>query len=170
MVLLPYLREILTVPIVAAGGITNGRQIMAALMLGADAVQMGTRFIATAEAEVKDDYKQALIDSEPEDIVLTTRISGTPAAVINTPYIQKIGLTLSPLENFLLTNRHTKRYAKLLRYMAGSKVLKSSANKTTWKNVWSAGQGVGLIKDIRPARAVIENLVDECWKAKKSLL
>ena len=158
MVFLPYLREKMHVPIVAAGGIVTGQQMLAALLLGADAVQIGTRFIATTEAQVNNDYKQAILDAQPEDIVLTSRISGTPAAVINTPYIQKVGLHLSPMEKFLTTNKFTKKYAKLLRYVMGSRALEASAQKTTWKNVWSAGQGVGLIHEVKPTRDVVEEI------------
>jgi nitronate monooxygenase len=169
MVFLPYLREKLNIPIVAAGGIVTGQQMLAALLLGADAVQIGTRFIATTEAGVNDDYKQAILNAQPEDIVLTSRISGTPAAVINTPYIQKVGLHLSPIERFLNTNPLTKKYAKLLRYIVGSRTLESSAHKTTWKNVWSAGQGVGLIHDIQPTKAVMETIIHDFWQAKRGL-
>lgn len=169
MVFLPYLREKLNIPIVAAGGIVTGQQMLAALLLGADAVQIGTRFIATTEAGVNDDYKRAIINAQPEDIVLTSRISGTPAAVINTPYIQKVGLNLSPWEKFLTTNPLTKKYAKLLRYIIGSRTLESSAHKTTWKNVWSAGQGVGLIHEIQPAKNVMETIIHDFWQSKQSL-
>jgi len=163
LVLLPYLREKLKIPIVAAGGIATGRQILAALALGADAVQVGTRFIATPEATVSEDYKQAILDSEPSDIVMTSRISGTPAAVINTPYIQRVGLELSGLEKFLRKYPATERAVKLLRYTMGTKSLEAAANKTTWKTVWSAGQGVGLIHDIKPTKDVMETLVKEYW-------
>lgn len=159
MVLLPYLRERLTIPIVLAGGVVTGRQMHAAMILGADAVQIGTRFINSTEAAVSDDYKQAIIDARPEDIVMTSRISGTPAAVINTPYIQKTGLHLSHFEKFLITHPLTKKYTKLLRYLTGSKALETSATKTTWKSVWSAGQGVGLIHDIKPAEDIINDIV-----------
>ncbi len=169
MVFLPYLREKLDIPIVAAGGIATGRQMLAALLLGADAVQIGTRFIATTEAQVSDDYKQAILEAQPEDIVLTARISGTPAAVINTPYIQKVGLHLSPAERFFTTNKLTKKYAKLARYVLGARTLESAAHKTTWKNVWSAGQGVGLIHEIKPARAVMEEIVAQYWEAHRTL-
>lgn len=169
LVLLPYLRENLSIPIVAAGGIATGRQILAALALGADAVQVGTRFIATTEARAGEDYKQAIIDSEPEDIVLTRRISGTPAAVINTPYIQKVGLDLPPLEKFLRSHPLTARYAKLLRYLSGTKALEQAAESVTWKTVWSAGQGVGLIHDVQPAADVLRRLVSEYWEARNAL-
>lgn len=165
LVFLPYLREKLDIPIVAAGGIVTGQQMRAALLLGADAVQIGTRFIATTEAQVSDEYKQAIINAAPEDIVLTKRISGTPAAVINTPYIQKIGLDLSWWEKGLLQNRFSKKYMKLLRYIIGSRTLEKAAHKsgpkTSWKDVWSAGQGVGLIHDIKPAKDVIAEILSQ---------
>lgn len=169
LVLIPYLKENLSIPVIAAGGIATGRQILAALALGADAVQVGTRFIATTEAGVAQEYKQAILDSEPEDIVMTRRISGTPAAVINTPYIQKVGLDLPPFEKFLRKHPLTAKYAKLLRYMQGTKDLENSAGKVTWKTVWSAGQGVGLIHDIQPTADVLKTLVREYWEARNAL-
>lgn len=170
LVLLPYLKDKLRIPVVAAGGIATGRQMLAALVLGADAVQIGTRFIASTEAGVSADYKQAILSSEPHDIVMTSRISGTPAAVINTPYIQRVGLDLSPFEKFLRRYPFTARYAKLLRYAAGTKALTAAAEeKTTWKTVWSAGQGVGLIHDIQPTAAIMETLVSDYWDARNAL-
>ncbi len=169
LVLLPYLREKLSIPIVAAGGIAIGSQVLAALILGADAVQIGTRFIATTEAGVSEDYKQAILKAQPEDIVMTKRISGTPAAVINTPYIQSVGLDLSATEKFLRKYPFTARTVKLLRYMTGTKALAESAQKTTWKTVWSAGQGVGLIHDIQPTATVLHTLVREYWAARNAV-
>lgn len=169
LVLLPYLRKQLRIPIVAAGGIATGKQVLAALVLGADAVQIGTRFIATTEATASDDYKRAILKSEPSDIVMTSRISGTPAAVINTPYIQKVGLDLSVTEKFLRQFPATERLAKLLRYTLGTKALEVAATKTTWKTVWSAGQGVGLINDISSTREVMETLAREYWEARNAL-
>lgn len=169
MVLLPYLKQHLKIPVVAAGGIVNGTQILAALILGADAVQIGTRFIATNEATAGDDYKNAILNSSPEDIVMTLRLSGTPAAVINTPYIQKVGLDLNPLEKFLRKNPRTMKYAKLLRVIWGSKALEGAAHKTTWKTVWTAGQGVGMIDGIKPAYDVMQQLAREYWEARNAL-
>lgn len=169
MVLLPYLKENLKIPVVAAGGIVSGRQMLAALILGADAVQIGTRFIATDEATASADYKDAILKAAPEDIVMTRRISGTPAAVINTPYIQKIGLDLHPVEKFLRGHPLTMKYAKFLRYALGSRALEAAADKTTWKTVWSAGQGAGLIHDIRPAADILKQIAAEYWDARRAL-
>lgn len=169
MVLIPYLKEKLSIPVIAAGGIATGRQILAALALGADAVQIGTRFIAATEAPVAQEYKDAIVKSEPEDIVMTSRISGHPAAVIRTPYVDKIGNDLPPFEKFLLKYPATAKYAKGLRYMFGTNILQSSATKPSWKTVWSAGQGVGLVHDIRPVHEIIQNLVREFYAAKEAL-
>lgn len=169
LVLLPYLKQHLKIPVVAAGGIVNGRQILAAMVLGADAVQIGTRFIATQEATASEDYKNAIIQSSPEDIVMTRRLSGTPAAVINTPYIKKIGLDLNPVEKFLRSHPLTMKYAKLMRVVMGSRALEAAADKTTWKTVWSAGQGVGLINQVQPAAEVMIQLAREYWEARDAL-
>ncbi len=169
LVLLPYLKQHLKIPVVAAGGIVNGQQMLAALVLGADAVQIGTRFIASTEASASQDYKDAILNSEPEDIVMTRRISGTPAAVINTPYIQKIGLDLHPVEKFLRSHPLTMKYAKLMRVVMGSKSLEAAATNTTWKTVWSAGQGVGLIEDIKPAAEIVKQIASEYWEARNAL-
>lgn len=166
LVLIPFLKKNLSIPIVAAGGIAHGAQMAACLLLGASAVQIGTRFIASKECKVDDAYKKAILNSNPEDIVLTKKISGTPAAVIKTPYIEKQGLDLNPVEEFLMKNEYTKKYSKMARSLWGAYLLKNAAQKTTWKEVWSAGQGVGLIESIDPAKEIVQRLMQEYREAK----
>ena len=161
LVLIPYLKKHLSIPIVAAGGIATGSQIAAAILLGASAVQIGTRFIASTESNADERYKKAILEADPEDIVLTKKISGTPAAVIRTPYIIKTGLELNPIEAFLHKNKKTKIYIKMLRAYLGAKTLERAIHMPTWKEVWSAGQSVGLIEDILPAKTILENLMNE---------
>lgn len=163
LVLIPYLKRNLKIPVVAAGGIATGEQVAAALALGAAAVQIGTRFIATQEASVDQAYKDAILNAEPEDIVLTKKISGTPAAVIKTPYIEKQGLELNPVEAFLFKHPKTKKYMKMVRAYIGSKALEKAVAGPTWKEVWSAGQGVGLIDKVMPAADVVTELVKEYY-------
>jgi nitronate monooxygenase len=165
LVLLPYLKKHLQIPIVAAGGIATGQQMAAAFMLGASAVQVGTRFIASKEAKVDPSYKKAILESEPEDIVLTEKISGTPASVIKTPFIEKMGLHLNPLESFLMKQDLTKKYTKMARSLWGAFLLQKAAKSTTWKEVWSAGQGVGLIDEILPVEEILKNFVKDFHKA-----
>jgi nitronate monooxygenase len=162
LVMIPYLKKHLNIPIILAGGIATGEGLAAALVLGADAVQIGTRFIASTECKVDSKYKAAILRARPEDIVLTTRISGTPAAVINTPYFEKVGLHLNPVERFLIKNKYTKKWSKLLVNLRGMKMLRTSAEKPTWKEVWSAGQGVGLIDSVKPVRQIVEDMVSKC--------
>jgi nitronate monooxygenase len=169
LVLIPYLKRHLSIPIIAAGGIATGEQIAAALILGAAGVQIGTRFIASTEAKVDQSYKKAILDSSPEDIVMTWKISGTPAAVIRTPYVDKVGLELNPMEKLLYKYPQTKKYMKMVRYYLGSKALEKAAGGTTWKEVWSAGQGVGLIDDIKPSAEIVQDLVKEYYEAAKKL-
>lgn len=84
LVLVPYLAKHLSIPIVAAGGIAHGSQIAAALALGAQCAYLGTRFIASHETSVNPDYKKAILKAKPEDIIMSDKITGHPAAVIAT--------------------------------------------------------------------------------------
>jgi nitronate monooxygenase len=161
LVLVPYLKKHLKIPVVAAGGVATGAQMAAMMILGASAVQIGTRFIASNESKVEDSYKNAILKAEPEDIVMTEKVSGTPAAVIKTPYIEKIGLTLNPVEKLLYKYPQTKKYMKMVRYYLGSKALETAAKTSTWKEVWSAGQGVGLIEDVLSCEQIITRLMKE---------
>lgn len=161
MVFIPYLKKNLKIPIVAAGGIVNGQQMAAAILLGASAVQIGTRYIASQEAKVSKEYKEAILKAHPEDIILTKKVSGTPCSVIKTPYIEKMGTELNFIENYLHKSPHTKKYMKMLRAYVGSKLLEKAVGMPTWKEVWSAGQGSGLINEILPAQEITYRLAQE---------
>ena len=160
-VLLPWLKDKLQIPVIAAGGIADGRTMAASLMLGASAVSIGTRFIASREASVDQAYKDAIVKSTPEDIVMTMRISGTPAAVIRTPYIEKIGLDLPWYLKALKNQKFSKKYVVPLIHLLGMRQLEAAAKGTSWKSVWSAGQSVGLIHDILSCEEIMKKLVDE---------
>lgn len=160
-VLVPWLKSKLEIPVILAGGVASGEGLAAALALGASGVSIGTRFIASTEAGVDQSYKDAVVNSTPEDIVMSTRISGTPASVINTPYVQKIGTDLPLIIELLKKNPTTKKYVVPLIHMLGMRSLETSASKPTWKTVWSAGQTVGLIHDIVPCAQIVEYIVKE---------
>ena len=169
LVLIPWLKRKLEIPVIAAGAVAHGSAIAACLALGADAVSIGTRFIASREAGVDDAYKQAVVKATAEDIVMTTRVSGTPAAVIRTPYIEKLGTDLPVLLRLLKENSLTKKYAVPLIHFLGMKALEEAANKPTWKTVWSAGQSVGLVDEILNVREIIAKLVGEYEAAVREL-
>nr|BFD63195.1 nitronate monooxygenase [Bdellovibrio sp. HM001]BFD67047.1 nitronate monooxygenase [Bdellovibrio sp. HAGR004] len=169
LVLIPWLKTELQIPIIAAGGIAHGSMIAACLALGAAGVSVGTRFIASREAQVDASYKEAIVKSTPEDIVMTTRVSGTPAAVINTPYVQKLGTELPWAMKVLKDNKMTKKYMVPLIHLMGMKSLEEAASKPTWKTVWTAGQSVGLVDDILSVREIYAKLINEYDESVKNL-
>lgn len=161
IVLVSWLKKELSIPVIAAGGIADGATMASMLTLGASAVSIGTRFIASTEAKIPQDYKDAVVSSNPEDIVMTTRLSGTPAAVIRTPYIDKMGLHLPWYLRMMKENKSLKKYIVPLIHYLGSKSLENSVQGPTWKTVWSAGQSVGLIHEILSCQQIIDKLVSE---------
>ena len=134
-VLVPWLKEELKVPILAAGCISDGRQVVASLGLGAELCYIGTRFIASTECGAVDAYKKSVVDATPEDIVYTDAVSGIHA-------------------NFL---KHT--------VPEGFTPDRSPEGAKRWKDIWSAGQGVGLIHDVKPMGAIVEDLAREAHEA-----
>jgi nitronate monooxygenase len=120
---------------------------------------VGSPFIASAEAPITDDYKQACVDYDAKDIVLTERISGTPCTVINTPYVKKVGLRSPWIERMLNTNKHLKKWVKMLRFYIGMKATEVAAQQVTYKTVWVAGPSIQHTKAVEPVRAIIRRLV-----------
>lgn len=169
VVLIPWLVRRLQIPVIAAGGVADGRTMAAMLALGASGVSVGTRFIASTEARVSEDYKKAVLEATPEDIMMTTRLSGTPAAVIKTPYTEKLGSDLPWALEILKKNPLTKKYVVPLIHYLGMKSLEGAISKPTWKTVWSAGQSVGLIHEELSCGAIIEMMVSEYQQAVKAM-
>lgn len=157
--LVPSLLKACRLPIISAGGIASGEQIQKALALGASGVSIGTIFIASEEASVSSEYKQALIDYSAKDIVRTDRLSGSPLTVINTPYVQQIGTKASLLERVLLTNKWLKKYVKLWIAYRGMKQVENAAFNATYKTVWCAGPSIEHIHTIRPMKEILEELI-----------
>ncbi len=164
-VLVPVLkREFPKIPIISAGGVASGEGIVSMLALGADGVSIGTRFIASKEASVNDAYKQAIVNSRMEDIVMTERLSGTPSTIINTPLAQKIGYKQNWIERFFSKNSKTKKYFKTLVQLRGMKKLEQSVKPGNYKTLWIAGQSVGMVNSILPAKKIIEKLQKETYQ------
>jgi len=156
-------------PVITAGGVATGEGILSMLAVGASGVSVGTRFIASKEAAVNDAYKNAIVDSKMGDIVMTTKISGTPCTIINTPYAKKIGYNQNWFERLLSNNKRTKKYFKMLVQLRGMKRLEQSAKPASYKTLWCAGQSVELIEDIKTCEEIIEKLKQETFDAYKKL-
>jgi len=104
----------LGVPLVCAGGVGDEAAFVHALRMGYAGVQMGTRFIATAECTAPAEYKQAILAAGEEDIVLTERLTGVPVSVIRTPHIEKMGTKAGPIGRLMLRGRKTKHWMRMI--------------------------------------------------------
>ncbi|MDO5980851.1 NAD(P)H-dependent flavin oxidoreductase [Flavivirga spongiicola] len=148
------------IPIISAGGVGSKGDIDSMLSYGAAGVSVGSPFIASFEANVTNEYKQACVDYGANDIVMTERISGTPCTVINTPYVQKIGTKQTWLESVLNKNKKLKKWVKMIRFSIGMNATKNAATKATYKTVWVAGPSIEHTKEILPTKEIINRLVN----------
>lgn len=162
--LVKKLRETCQIPIIAAGGIGNGQQFFNRIEFDRVAgVSIGSPFIATYESPVSAEYKNACVQYGAKDIVLSTKISGSPCTVINTPYVQKIGTQQNWLERLLSKNKNLKKYIKMFTFLKGMKSIENAAFAATYKTVWVAGPSIEHVKKISSVTEVIENYIDEYY-------
>lgn len=157
------------VPVIAAGGIASGEGILSMLALGAAGVSIGTRFIASTEAKVSNEYKNAVINARMDDIVLSEKLSGTPCTIIDTPYAKKIGYRQNWLERLLSRNKRTKKYFKMLVQVRGMKKLEQAIKPGNYDNLWCAGKSVELVDEISDCKIIISSLKTETVEANKKL-
>ena len=170
-VLIPALKEHFpSVPVIAAGGITNGSGWLSVQVLGATGVSIGTRFIATTEAGVNDNYKNAIVASGMDDIVMTTKLSGTPCAIINNESAKKMGLTQNWFEKWLSNNSQTKKWFKMLVQIRGMKKLEQSILPNNYNTLWTAGKSSELIHDIIPCEEVVLRIRKEYEQSLSALV
>lgn len=166
MLLVPTLKKHFPdMPVISAGGVATGDGIAAMLTLGADGVSMGTRFIASTEGGVNNEYKDAVVDSKMADIVMTERLSGTPCTIINTPYAKKIGYKQNAFERYFSKNKRTKKYFKMFFALKGMRSLEKSVKPGNYNNLWCAGQTVELIDEIKPCYDIVTELKDQTYTA-----
>ncbi|HQR45709.1 MAG TPA: nitronate monooxygenase [Thermoanaerobaculia bacterium] len=146
----------LGVPLVCAGGVGSEAEFRAMLDLGYEAVQMGTRFIASEECSAHPDYKQAILDATEEDVVLTERITGVPLSIIRTPYVEKMGTKAGPIGRWMLSGHRTKHWMRAIYSVRSAFQLKSASMKgASSKDFWQAGKSVATIRSVEPAGAIV---------------
>ena len=149
----------LGLPVVCAGGIGSPEEFRAVLDLGYAGAQLGTRFIATDECTASDAYKQAIVTAKENDVVLSERLTGVPVAVLNTPYIQRMGLKAGPIGRFLLKNRRTKHWMRMMYTVSSFWRLRDSLTDAK-KEFWQAGKSVESIDSVEPAGQVVRAFAD----------
>jgi|TARA_X000000368_G_scaffold206931_1_gene163379 nitronate monooxygenase len=139
-----YVREFFDGLIVLAGSISTGQHIKAAQLLSADLCYMGTRFISAQESNAVDEYKSMIINSTYDDLRMTNLFTGAQAYYLKDSIIKN---NLDP-DNL---DSNTE----------GFNVSASQDKIKAWKDIWSAGQGVGLIKNIESVESIVEELESE---------
>jgi len=144
--LVEEIRQVFDGTVILAGAINNGWQVAAARLMGADLAYLGTRFIATKEALVPEDYKTMLTETRAADIVYTPKVSGVNANFLK-PSLAAAGLDPDNMP------AHTE--------------LDMSNEAKAWKTVWSAGHGVGSINDQPSATELCKRLIAEYRQATK---
>jgi len=158
--LIKRIKKSCSIPIISAGGIGNKEGVDEKLNEGFSGVSIGSPFIACIESSVSQEYKTACIKYGKNDIVFTTKISGTPCTVINTPYVQKTGTTQNWLEKLISKSKIIKKWVKMITYFKGMKTVKNAAFSSTYKTVWCAGPSIEYTKDILPVKEIIKRFTN----------
>ena len=165
-VLVPALKQNFpTMPVVAAGGIASGAGLLSVKALGAAGASIGTRFIVSKECSVNEDYKQAIIKASMDDIVMTSKLSGTPCTIIDTAEAKKMGYEQNWFEKALSNNPRTKKWFKMLVQVRGMKKLESSVLPNNYKRLWCAGKSSELITDVLSCEEIVQQMKAEYKKA-----
>lgn len=157
--LIPLLQNTCSIPIISAGGVGDYVSFQKMMQMGIAGVSVGTVFIASTEAGVSNEYKQACVDYQSKDIVMTTKLSGTPCTVINTPYVQEIGTHQNVFEKILNRNKRLKKWFKAFTFYRGMKKLQKAAFGATYKTVWCAGPTIDYVHAIRPIDSIVKSIV-----------
>lgn len=121
------------------GGIADGAGVAGAIAAGADMVYMGTRFLAAAESRAQDPYKQMIVDSGPDDLIVSSAITGTPASWL------KPSLRAAGMDPDALGGPVTRDYS-------------GDAAHKRWRDIWAAGQGLQKVNAVEPTAVVVDRL------------
>jgi nitronate monooxygenase len=140
LALIPQVRAMFAGTVVMAGAVSTGAAIRAAEVLGADLAYIGTRFIATKEAAAPDAYKAMLVEGGVTDVIYTKGVNGLPASWLKAS-LRSVGL--DPDNLFIPAARSTEHLPK---------------GKKPWRDIWSGGQGIGLIQDIPSVEELVKRL------------
>jgi len=162
MALVPQTVDAVRIPVLAAGGIADGRGLVAALALGAQGVIMGTRFIATPEAQADRRYQEAILRSGESDTVRTRCYTGKPARAIRNPYNQAWEQRANEILPFPAQVAVSMQEG-VMDYMG---VGRGTDPERTFM---PAGQGMGLIREIKPAAEVVRDVMREAEETLEEL-
>ncbi|MDE0598795.1 MAG: enoyl-[acyl-carrier protein] reductase II [Dokdonia donghaensis] len=157
--LIPMVKDKIDVPLIAAGGIATGRGMLAAMTLGADGVQVGSRFAASDESSAHQLFKQAIIDTQEGDTVLTLK-ELAPVRLIKNKFYEEVAA--------LYTTAPTKE--QLVQLLGRARAKKGMFEGDLERGELEIGQISGLINDIKPAATIVSDMIAEYTEAKNALL
>jgi len=158
MSLIPQIVDEVNIPVIAAGGIADGRGFLAALALGAKGVQIGTRFVCTSECIVHENYKHAIIKSSDRDAIVTGRSTGHPVRSLKNKFTKQ----------FLELEKQNVNIQEIEKYGVGALKRAVISGDIEYGSIM-AGQISGLIKDIKTCKEVILDIVNEASRVSKNL-
>jgi len=156
--LIPMVKEKLQIPLIAAGGIATGKGMLAAMILGADAVQIGSRFVASPEASSHQNFKQMVVDAEEGHTQLTLK-ELAPVRLLKNKFFNDV------------TELYTKNPTKdeLIDLLGRARAKKGMFEGDLEEGELEIGQISGLINEIKPAAEIVEEIISDFQKAKEEL-
>ena len=156
--LIPMVKAQLEIPLIAAGGIATGRGMLAAMVLGADAVQVGSRFVASEEASAHPAFKQMVVDSKEGDTYLTLK-ELAPVRMLKNKFFESVMQ--------LYTTNPTKE--DLIKHLGRARAKRGMFEGDLEEGELEIGQIAGLIHDIKPAAQIVHDMLEEFEIAKKEV-
>lgn len=147
--LVPQVVEQVDIPVIAAGGLASGRGLLAALAMGAQGVQLGTRFIASEEAPVHQNWKQVLVDAGDSATAIACKNS-SPTRMVKNDFWEEMNALDEP-------GKTAMDFMPIMQ--KGSKQIPTDTDGS--KGNYTAGTGSGLIRDVKPAVEIVRDIIDE---------
>ena len=157
--LIPMVKEKISIPLIAAGGIGTGRGMLAAMVLGADAVQIGSRFVATPEASSHKNFKEMVVKAQEGDTVLTLK-ELAPVRLIKNKFYEDI--------QELYSKSPSKK--ELIELLGRARAKKGMFEGDLEEGELEIGQISGLIHEIKPAAEIVNEIITDFEKAKKEVV
>ena len=148
MPLVPQVVDAVDIPVIAAGGICDGRGAAAAFMLGAEGVQVGTRFLVAEECMVHSTYKEKILNATDISTIVTGKRVGHPVRSLKTPFSK----SLAKMENDPAANPEEV-------FAMGAGALRRAAREGDANGSYMAGECAGMVKRVEPAKAIVEDLI-----------
>lgn len=153
MCLVPQIVDAVSIPVIAAGGIADGRGIAATFMLGAEGVQIGTRFLAAEECQIHENYKNLVIDAKDTDSIVTGRFTGHPCRGVKTKFAKSL----------LTFEREGGTPEEFEKITLGS-LRKAAVDGNVDEGSFLCGAIAGMVNKIQPAKEIVEEMFGEAEK------